>query len=173
MSARDDEFSIFVGERGPALYRTAYFLMAGDRPAAQDLVQDALADAFARWGAIRDAQAREPYVRRIMVRAATRRWDRRRRSLEVLGADLPEPPVDGHAEDVESASDLARALSRLSPRQRAVVVLRYYHDFSEAQIAEAMSCSRGAVKTHGSRGLRALQADLAETDYAPAVKDKP
>lgn len=169
----DDEFSSFVETRSSALFRTAYFLAAGDRGVAQDLVQDALAGAFVRWGSIRDPQAREAYVRRVMVRAATRRWDRRRRSREVLDAAVPEQPVEGHEGAVDTASDLSQALALLSPRQRAVVVLRYYHDLSEAQIADALGCSPGAVKTHASRALRALGATLGDTDYAPVAKEGP
>ena len=173
MSGHAAEFSGFVAARSGALYRSAFFLTGGDRLAAQDLVQDALVAAYVRWPSIRDPHAREAFVRQIMVRAATRRWDRARRSREAIAATPPEEPFPGHEDAVASTWDLTRALSRLSPKQRAVIVLRYYHDMSEAQIAEALGCSTGAVKTHASRGLKALGVTLDGTPYAPTSGEGP
>ena len=166
MTSDEAEFSTFVADRSAALYRTAYFLTGGDQNAARDLVQEALSDAYARWGSIRDVSAREAFVRRIMVRAATRRWKRRQRTAELLTGSVPDRPQPGHDEPVSSSVDLAQALGTLSPRQRAVMVLRYYHDLSEEQIADVLGCSTGAVKTHASRAVKALGAVLGQ-DYAP------
>ena len=167
MTANESEFSAFVSARSSALYRTAYFLTGGDRHAAQDLVQDALADAYARWGSIREPYAREAFVRRIMVRTATRRWNRQQRSREVLEAQPPERLQPGHEDPTAVSVDLAQALGLLSARQRAVMVLRYYDDLSEAQIAEALGCSTGAVKTHATRAIKALSVTFGGTAYAP------
>jgi len=174
MGGSEDDFSAFVEARSEALFRTAYFLTGGDRHEAEDLLQDALVDSFARWDTIRDLGAREAFVRRILVRKATRRWRRPNRA-EVIAADLPEKVHAGHEESVAATQDFATALARLSPRQRAVVVLRYYLDLSEADIAETLGCSTGAVKTHASRALRALGVALDETTStntpAPTVRE--
>lgn len=172
-SGHEAEFSAFVAARSPALYRSAYFLTGGDRLAAQDLVQDSLAAAYIRWRSIRDPNAHEAFVRKIMVRAATRRWDKLRRTREDIGATPPEVPQPGHEEAVTSTWDLTQALSRLSPKQRAVIVLRYFHDMSEAQIADALGCSTGAVKSHASRGIKALGLTLDGTPYAPTFREGP
>ena len=155
MAATADEFSAFVADTSGSLYRTAYLLTGGDRHDAQDLVQDALVDTYARWETIRDPGSRQAFVRRVMVRKATRRW-RRPPVAEVTTAMLPESTVTSHDAEVASSVDLTSALTQLSPKQRAVVVLRYYLDLSEADIAEALGCSTGAVKTHASRALKAL-----------------
>jgi RNA polymerase sigma-70 factor (sigma-E family) len=170
MTSNEAEFSAFVADRSAALYRTAYYLTGGDRHAAQDLVQDALGDAYARWGSIRDASAREAFVRRIMVRTATRRWNRRQRTREVLTAQPPDCLQPGHEEATATSVDLAQALGLLSARQRAVIVLRYYDDLNETQIAEALGCSTGAVKTHATRAIKALNATIGGTTYAPTAR---
>ena len=166
MTWSEAEFSEFVAARSGALYRSAYFLTGGDRLAAQDLLQDSLAAAYARLRSVRDPHAHEAFVRKIMVRAATRRWAWLRRTREDLGTP-PEKPEPGHEDAVTSTCDLAEALSHLSPRQRAVIVLRYYHDLTEVQIADALGCSTGAVKTHASRALKALELALEGSPYAP------
>ena len=111
-----------------------------------------------------------PTPDRILVRAATRRWQRLR--VEQPGQHLHEVGVGvGHADQVAEAHDLWVALAALSPKQRAVVVLRYYEDMTEAQIAEVMGCSPGAVKSHASRGLRNLLERLGGPAYLKPATD--
>lgn len=168
-----DEFTSFVASSSPALFRVAGLLTSGDAHAAQDLVQEAYSETYRRWGSILDPDARQAYARRILVRAATRRWQRLR--VERPGQHLHDAVVGvGHADQVAQAHDLWVALATLSPKQRAVVVLRYYEDLTEAQIAEVLGCTPGAVKSHASRGLRTLQERLGGPAYLkPALDGSP
>jgi RNA polymerase sigma-70 factor (sigma-E family) len=159
-------FAEFVGARGQALQRTAY-LLTNDWALAEDLVQTALARAYPRWGRIvRDDP--EAYVRRIVVNTWSSWWRRRWRG-EVPTQELPEHA----AADVFAASDrrdaLRVALERLPRRQRAIVVLRYHEDMSEAQVAHALGISVGTVKSQASRALAKLRDDAALTGYGAAV----
>jgi len=165
--ASDEQYVEFVRARTPALLRTARLLTAGDGQAAEDLVQTAVTHGFVKRGRIRDSGAIEAYVRRILVHAAVRRSrDRWRRHVELLEpADQDSDPdcVGGVADRLV----VLAALRVLPPRQRAVVVLRYYDDLSEAQIAAALGCSRGAVKSHSSRALKTLRR-LLGPHFVPA-----
>jgi RNA polymerase sigma-70 factor (sigma-E family) len=147
-------FDEFARARYSALLRLA-FLPVGDRGIAEDLVQTALFQTFRSWGRLRAAQAAEAYTRTTMVRLAVR-WSRRRWHREIPTLDLPEPV---HQEWVESITDAQRALSRLPWQQRAVLVLRFFDDLTEAQTADALGCSLGTVKSRSSRGLARLRAD--------------
>src|SRR3954469_13529688 len=125
MTARES-FEEFVRTRSGVLGRTAY-LLAGDRHEAEDLLQDALARAAVAWERINDAEA---YVRRALYTQAVSRWRvRRRRPPERLGE--PPPPSQAATADVDTRLVLAQTLSRLTPRQRAVLILRFYEDRSE------------------------------------------
>ena len=152
-------FDDFVASRSTRLLRTAY-LLTHDRALAEDLVQTALSKAWFAWGRI-DGQP-EAYVRRIMVNTYSSWW-RRRWNGEEATAELPEHPAGAsHGPDdvrVDERTDLWRALERLPKRQRAVVVLRFYEDLSEAQTAEIMQCSVGTVKSQASRALARLRID--------------
>ncbi|EWT02029.1 RNA polymerase subunit sigma-70 [Intrasporangium oryzae NRRL B-24470] len=154
-------FEVFVAARSTSLLRTAY-LLTHDRALAEDLVQTALAKAWFAWGRIEGQP--EAYVRRIMVNTYSSWW-RRRWNGEQPTAELPESRRDGrhrdHAEaaQVDDRTTLWGALGRLPKRQRAVVVLRYYEDFSEAETAELMGCSVGTVKSQASRALAKLRLD--------------
>ena len=117
------------------------------------------------WPRVRDPHA---YVRRALIHAAGNRWRRRHRRPE-RPLDGQDPSIPDHASDVAERERVLRALSRLSYRQRAVIVLRYYDDRSEAEIAALLGCSAGTVKTHASRGLDALRDLLAtREDLTPA-----
>jgi RNA polymerase sigma-70 factor (sigma-E family) len=154
VSDRDRDFTRYVEARGGALLRTAVFLCAGDRSGAEDLVQSTLVRAYVAWHRVRDEAARDGYVRRIMVRESYRRPAR---SLAVLG----EPGLlDAHG-PVEDRLDLFPLLAALPRQQRAVVVLRYYEDLSERDIADALGCSPGSVKRHASRALATLRGRLS------------
>ena len=164
MARRDDDFVAFVDARSAALLRTARLLTAGDQHAAEDLVQTALEKAYVAWARIQRKGAQEAYVRSIMTRAAIDRTRQRTRRGEVVTDEVPDVPV--HQAGPEDRDQVFGLLELLSPRQRAVVVLRYYDDLSEAQIAEALGCSTGAVKAHASRAMAAMRAHSTDLSGA-------
>ncbi len=152
MRSDDEErFREFVVSRWHSLARTAY-LLTGDHGRAEDLVQTALEKTHRHWRRIQRHDLPEVYVRRVMVNRVIS-WSRRRRFLELplLAATQP-PTVDPYA-DSDLRDALWRALAALPPRMRAVLVLRFYEDLSEAEIAKALDCSIGSVKSQASRGL--------------------
>lgn len=153
-----ESFSAFVAARSNSLIRTAYVL-TGDQHAAEDLLQNALAKTAARWGHVRDNP--EGYVRRAMYNQQVTRW--RWRGRESVVAEPPDLPSTGP--DVDLRVTLERALLALPPRKRAVLVLRYYEDLPEREIAEIMGCSVGTVRSQAHRAiarLRELAPDLAD-----------
>jgi RNA polymerase sigma-70 factor (sigma-E family) len=153
--ANEMEFDEFVVARSPALLRTAY-LLTRDLQLAEDLLQTALTKAWFAWNRI-DGDP-EPYVRRILVTSSVSWW-RKRWTHETPTGFVPEPgsdaapPVDVH--------DLMQALDRLPRRQRAVVVLRYVEDRTEADTAALMGCSVGTVKSQCAKALAKLRVDVA------------
>ncbi|MGH3346648.1 MAG: SigE family RNA polymerase sigma factor [Nocardioides sp.] len=158
MSPHDEPagFEEFVAARRAALHRSAY-LLTGDVHDAEDLVQVALVKAAARWARIADHP--EPYVRRILVRESVTRW-RRRRWRELPYETVPDRAA--HPVDSDSVEALRRALDRLSARQRAVVVLRYYDDLTERQTADVLGISVGTVKSHARDALTRLRDIVPE-----------
>jgi RNA polymerase sigma-70 factor (sigma-E family) len=159
-AARRD-FDAFVRAESDALIRSAY-LLTGDRQHAEDLVQTALARAVPRWHKIDDPRA---YVYRVLYTQFVS-WLRRRRIrvVETLTADLPERHAPA-AGDPELSLVLRQALGRLTPRQRAVLVLRFYEDHSEAETAARLGCRIGTVKSqtrHALERLRRLAPELGE-----------
>ncbi len=152
---RSEEFSDYVAERGPALLRMARSL-TNSHADAEDLPQAALVKTFLSWGRIANPRARDGYVRRAMVNTQISEW--RRRRLDVYPTDeIPEQRLDDPTWRSDLADVVGRAIERLPARQRATVVLRYYEDLTEAQTAEVMGCSAGAVKSHVSIGLGKLR----------------
>ena len=160
----DAEYVQFVHARSRALFRAALLLTSGDHATAEDLLQTALVRAYVSWGRLRAPEAAEAFVRRILVNTAINQHRARRRKPEVLTSEVPAghlaAPAEGYS--IEDRLDLWIFLRDLSPRQRAVIVLRYYEDLSEASIAELVGCSPGAVKSHASRALQALRRQWAE-----------
>ena len=146
-----ESFEEYVAARRTALLRTAY-LLTGQHADAEDLVQMALVKAVPHWRRISDDP--EPYVRRILAREATNRW-RRRRWREVSSDVRPETLNEGT--DPTDREVLRQALMRLSPRQRAVVVLRYFDDLTEQQTAEVLGIGLGTVKSHGRDAMARLR----------------
>jgi len=145
-------FVDFALARGPALYRTAVLLTRHEQ-AAEDLVQIALAKAWQSWARIDGGH--EAYVRRIIVNEFASGWRRRWRG-ELPTGDLPDlPPDDGN--DVSTRQVLMAALATLPRRQRAVVVLRFFHDYTEVATAEAMGITVGTVKSQTFKALAALR----------------
>jgi RNA polymerase sigma-70 factor (sigma-E family) len=177
------DLAAFVAARGPALLRLAWLLTA-DRPAAEDLVQEALARTIPRWRSISPA-AREAYLRRTIRSVWIDTWRRRsaRGGLDDVpafgGSQTAEPAADDSG--VEGTPDrlaVGAALARLTPRQRAVLVLRFYEDQTERDTARALGCSVNTVKSqtrHALRRLRELSPELAEAfgGFQPAGSDRP
>ncbi|HST64510.1 MAG TPA: SigE family RNA polymerase sigma factor [Mycobacteriales bacterium] len=164
----DEDFREFVAARSPALLRTA-FLLVGDRALAEDLVQSALAKAYRHWGRVTAAGDPEAYVRRIMVNER-RSWWRRNPGREVLGP-VPERGGTDEFAGLDERAAIWQAVLRLPPRTRAVLVLRYWEDLSEAQIAHILDCSVGTVKSQASRGLRKLQQAIGP-DHTSLTSDR-
>jgi RNA polymerase sigma-70 factor (sigma-E family) len=153
-------FEEFVRTRSVALGRIAY-LLTGHRHDAEDLLQTALARAATRWERLDDPEA---YVRRVLYTQAVSGWRARlRRPAERLGHELP--PFPAPAVDVEVRVVLDQALRRLTARQRAVLVLRFYEDLTEVQAAQLLGCAVGTVKSqtrHALARLRVLSPELAD-----------
>ncbi|MGQ0840455.1 SigE family RNA polymerase sigma factor [Actinokineospora sp.] len=155
----NDEFAEFVAHRSTALLRTAYLLCGGDRGAAEDLLQDVLERTYRRRKRVRGRL--EPYVRAALANASANRWRHRSRRVAESPLDqAAEPGVHGPEGDVLDRDQLARALGLLPARMRAVLVLRFFDDLSEAETAAALGCSTGTVKSQTSRGLDRLRALL-------------
>ena len=153
------EFTAFVVDRGAALLRIAHAL-TGDRRSAEDMVQGALAKAYARWPRIHgDAEA---YVRRIIYNDRASGWRRAARRPEVLSADLPDRPY--RDEDVAERLALREALLSLPARQRAVVVLRYLEDCTIEETAQVLGCRPGTVASQASRALAKLRDRVGVPD---------
>jgi RNA polymerase sigma-70 factor (sigma-E family) len=151
----------YVAARWTALYRTAY-LLAGNHADAEDLVQTALVKAYLSWSKVTTASVPDAYVRRILTNAFLSGRRPLRVSRERL-VDQP-PEVDVAAAENHDRLVLWPHVSALPPRQRAVVVLRYYEDLSEQQIAETLGCSPGTVKSTASAALRTLRTRLGSTE---------
>ena len=152
-----------VAERGSALLGTAV-LLAGSRVAGEDLLQAALERLVRHWGRVRGDK--EGYLRRTLYHLAVDQWRLRRRRPEVL-ADVEPPGQPDGADAVHLRHVLVQALATLPARQRAVLVLRYWEQLSEAEAADVLGCSVGTVKSTASRGLarlRELTADWATED---------
>jgi RNA polymerase sigma-70 factor (sigma-E family) len=152
---RHEEFREYVAERGAVLLRAATQLTP-DRAEAEDLLQAALAKTYLAWDRIEDRSAVDGYVRRAMVNTQISWW--RRRKLDVYPTDqVPDRPVDDHTDRSEMHDALGRALRRLPERQRLAVMLRYYEDMSEREIAEVLGVSVGTVKSTVSRAMTRLR----------------
>jgi RNA polymerase sigma-70 factor (sigma-E family) len=153
-----------VATRSPALQRAAW-LLTGNRDTAQDLVQTALARTWPRWSQIDHETSAEAYVRRVMVTTYATWWRRRWRG-EVPTARPPDQPERGDAyADADLRAAVRSALAGLPRRQRAVIVLRYFEDLTEAQTAHALNCSVGTVKSQSAKALvRLRQHDWLDRD---------
>ena len=155
--AEDPGFRDYVTSRSGSLLRMAY-LLTRNQADAEDLVQSALAKTYQAWDRIEDRNALDGYVRRAMVNTHISWW--RRRRVEEYPTDvIPDRAVADHAGDSELSDALRRALDRLPSRMRAAVVLRYYEDMSEAEVAEILGISQGTVKSTVSRAVAKLRID--------------
>jgi RNA polymerase sigma-70 factor (sigma-E family) len=165
MDRRSDSFDRFVAANADGLLRTAYLIVWDERE-AEDLVQETFLQLARRWRRVAAMEHPLAYARRVLVNLAVGETQTRsRRRAELTGAE-PEPLVDDLStiEVYAEREELLAGLRQLPPRQRAVLVLRYLHDLSEAQIAETLGCTTGTVKSTTARGLVHLRALLeAET----------
>jgi RNA polymerase sigma-70 factor (sigma-E family) len=153
----DVAFRDYVLTRGTTLLRIAVML-TGNRADAEDLVQAALAKTYLSWGKINDRAALDAYVRRAMVNTHISWW--RRRKLEEYPTDeLPDQAVADHARDSDLAEVVRQALDRLPERMRAAVMLRYFEDMTEPEIAARLGVSLGTVKSTVSRAVARLRTD--------------
>jgi RNA polymerase sigma-70 factor (sigma-E family) len=153
--AAQASFREFVAARQGALLRSAYVL-CGDRHRAEDLVQGALTRTAARWAHVRDGDP-EAYVRRAMYHEQISRWRRTTRIRETSVPTLPERPVPDRNDTVDLRLALRSALDQLTPKQRAVLVLRFYEDRPEREVAELLGVSVGTVRSTSARALDRLR----------------
>ena len=163
MNAEADEFARFVEARERALQRTAW-LLTGDWALAEDLVQTALARSWPRWDRIVRRDDPEIYVRRVMVNTWFT-WRRRRWRGESASEELPDTAAPGDLATEVAMRELCRdLLSKLTERQRSVLVLRIFDDLTEAQVAQILGCALGTVKSTMSQALAKLRDEprLAE-----------
>ena len=160
-SADRERFDDLVRYRFSALLRFGYVLTR-DWQLAEDLTQTALAKTWFRWDQLRDVDAAEFYVRRLMVSAHSKWWRRKWRG-EIPTEEMPQKPAeygaDTAADRVVTREALTRALLTLPPKTRAMLALRFYDDLSEVEVAEVIGCSVGNVKSTVSRALAKLRAD--------------
>jgi RNA polymerase sigma-70 factor (sigma-E family) len=155
------DFAEFYAATWPRLLRTTY-VVAGDRQLAEDALQTAYAKAFASWGRVSRADDPVAYLRKMAVNAALAQHRKAFTRRESTVGDLPERVGRADEDDVLARDEVWVAVRALPPRQRAVVVLRYYEDLSEQQIAEVLRCRPGTVKSQASAALATLRSRLGE-----------
>jgi RNA polymerase sigma-70 factor (sigma-E family) len=162
------DFRQFVALRSAALLRTSY-LLVGDWAHAEDVLQTALTKTYLAWRRLGTIDAVEPYARKVLVTTATSWWRRRwhgERPTEVL----PDRAAPDRFEEQVERDALWRHVRELPARQRAVLVLRFYEDLSEAEIATVLGVAVGTVKSQCARALAALRVRLAEGGIEPASR---
>lgn len=150
----DPDFAAYVRARQTHLLRAAY-LVCGDADLAQDLLQDAFVKLAIRWGRLRD-ELPDAYVRTILYRDAVSAWRKTRRE-DLAGLGVPERPTTGEQDETSARLDTMRALDALTPRQRAVIVARYFDDRSERETADLLGVSLGTVKSTAHDALARLR----------------
>jgi RNA polymerase sigma-70 factor, ECF subfamily len=163
----DEQFREFVSNRSAALLRTAY-LLTGDWANAEDLLQTALTKTYLAWRRLGAIDSVEPYARRVLVTTATSWWRRRWHGEKPTGS-LPETSGPDGADERAERDLLWQFVLGLPPRQRAVLVLRFYEDLTEAETARLLNISVGTVKSQGARAIATLRRRLAEEGVEPAA----
>jgi RNA polymerase sigma-70 factor (sigma-E family) len=167
----DERFTAFVRSRGEHHLRMAT-LLTGNPHAAEDLLQASLLKLYRAWSRIDTSGVPDAYLRQIIVNTH-RSWWRARWRQETPVPDVPDAAASEDAADRSEVGVLVwQALARLPGQQRAVLVLRYFEDLPEAEVASLLSCSAGAVKTHAHRGLRALRQSLGDLDCFAAGRNQ-
>jgi len=158
MTHADPDFDRFVDTHVDGLLRTAY-LIVWDATEAEDVVQECLFKVARRWPKVRSMEQPLAYTRRILINLANdgaRARARRRGELDHDTVEAPDTSTNPFG-GLESRDELIEELGKLPERQRAVLVLRYFHDMTEAQAADVLGCSQGTVKSSASRGLARLR----------------
>ncbi|GIH73311.1 SigE family RNA polymerase sigma factor [Sphaerimonospora thailandensis] len=163
MIVEHEEFRTYVLSRGTALLRVANQL-TGNPCDAEDLLQSALTKTYLAWDRIKDRSSLDGYVRRTMVNINISWW-RRRKFEEFPSEELPEAPPQHDPRHWHD--ELEQALDRLPARQRTAIVLRYYEDMTEPEIARTLGISVGTVKSTVSRGMAKLRGDLVVSATEP------
>jgi RNA polymerase sigma-70 factor (sigma-E family) len=153
---RDAEFTEYLAARQPTLLRTAY-LLTGDKHQAEDVLQTSLAKLYLAWDKVHDRGAVDAYVRRIMVNENNSLWRRAWKKREFATEVIPEGSPHHDQYDEGTNDQLWEVVQTLPPKARSVVVLRYYEQMSEAEVADALGISIGTVKSQCSRALAALR----------------
>ena len=158
---RDADFSAYMAARQASLMRTAY-LLSGDRHTAEDLVQTAFAKLYLSWDKVRDQGSVDGYVRRILVNEHNSLWRRAWKRRELASDTVPDRP---HHDEYDGGAgrELWELVKTLPNKARAVVVLRYYEELSEAETADALGISVGTVKSQASRALASLRDRAPQT----------
>lgn len=163
----ESAFEAFVAARSGELFRTAV-LLTRDRGHAEDLLQTALVKAYRRWGRITGDPY--PYVRRVLVTTAAGWW-RLRSTQEIVSLPAHDPAAPDAADAFAERERMTEAIATLPPRMRAVLVLRYTEDLSEASTAELLGCSVHTVRSQTVRGLARLRAVLGDTAPATVLEE--
>ena len=177
MDERDQVLAAFIDARSGSLLRLAY-LLTGDHALAEDLLQDSLIKVYLSWDSIRDHAALEAYTRTVMTRTQLSWW-RRPARRELLGVEPSDRAVreqrpTNERHQIDERDELWALLATLGPRQRAVLVLRFYEDLSEAEIARVLGCTTGTVKSQLSRGLARLRERMpAEPQTGNILMEEP
>jgi RNA polymerase sigma-70 factor (sigma-E family) len=163
------DFDTFVALRSASLYRTAVLLAGGDTAAAADAVQNTMVELWRRWHRVRSMERADGYAHRVLVTQVLRG---RRGSVQLVPtADVPEQPVGDLTDATNSRRDMWGVVRTLPAVQRAVVVLRFYEDLTEAQTADALGIAVGTVKSHTSRALTTLRRQLGNEIAAGGARD--
>jgi RNA polymerase sigma-70 factor (sigma-E family) len=155
-AGRDAEFAAFMADHADELLRTAW-LLTGDPHRAEELTQEALVRTYVAWGRAREGEPLA-YARRVLANLRVDTWRRRRREVLVAPEALPDRAGTGPQAVADDRDQLVRALAALTPKQRRIVVLRHYAGLTEAEVADDLGITVGAVKSIGSRALAALRA---------------
>jgi RNA polymerase sigma-70 factor (sigma-E family) len=166
-----EDFRAYMASRLEVLRRTAY-LLCGDWHRADDLVSTALMKMYGHWSRVSTMDNIDAYARRTLLRTWLNERRRGWRREVPAGAELPDAAHGGHERGVTDRLTVVAALAELSPKRRAVIVLRYFCDLSVEQTAEILGCSTGTVKSQTARSLDALRAHLAPDDVTVGGQDK-
>ncbi len=171
-SRAEFEFERFAATHVDGLLRAAY-LMVGDRAEAEDIVQECMLRVARKWPRVKDMEHPGSYARKVMVNLAIDDAPKRaRRNVELVAVEPPQAAGDGgpSAALLDSRTDLIQALAALPGRQRAVLVLRYFADLPETEVAAALGCSVGTVKSSSSRALERLRQALDAATTTPLLE---
>jgi RNA polymerase sigma-70 factor (sigma-E family) len=169
---RDAEFTAYLEARQGRLLRTAY-LLTGDQHQAEDLLQTSLAKLYLAWDRVHDRESVDAYVRRIMVNEHNSLWRRAWRRREQPTDQVPETPGTPPAYDDGTGAALWAAVQTLPRKARAVLVLRYYEELSEAETAEVLGIAVGTVKSQASRALATLRERVADDQtFGPGEEER-